>query len=649
MSDKPTLPSNTAVSADTFLKDLKQELGDLWQNIRFGLDTFGVTVRNQIRSARNIQFDYVVLGIGGPMPERDEPERSFIERQLPLPPPAFSMQDFNEIVQLIIDASNVKGVVIMLMGFSTGLATLQSIRQSIARLQAAGKEVVIYTYNLSLSDYFVATAGDRIIATPTTNFYLLGLQNSYTFLKDAFDQIGVQADVVQISPYKTAFDTLQHSTITPQMQEQIDWLLDDRYDTITATIAADRNKSQDDIKQIIDATPFSVKKALELGLIDDIGYEDDLPFLLAAEKSSISPSSSPSPETTAGPDTTTGITDDDASETAVPPTNTDDDTNADATTPPSKRPKAKLTKFSKAYPNLIEKARRHSSKAIGVISLEGSITMGGNSTPPLDLPLPFVGDVLAGYGTLVRTLRRAERNDHLAAVILHVDSPGGDAQASELIGREVQRIAQKKPVVIYMGNVAASGGYYASIYGHKIVCQPLTITGSIGVISMRISTRGINEKLHLNQVTTQRGENATLYSGNQPLTPAERQIIWDGIVENYTEFKQAVANGRSLPFDELDPICEGRVWTGRQALTHQLVDVHGDFETAVTLAADLADLPLDSDHDVPVVNLYHNDGSYILPKPFEAASAVAKLLSGDSLRQFTGRPLRLMPFRFPID
>lgn len=127
------------------------------------------------------------------------------------------------------------------------------------------------------------------------------------------------------------------------------------------------------------------------------------------------------------------------------------------------------------------------------------------------------------------------------------------------------------------------------------------------------------------------------------MTDEEREIFWQSILESYRRFKQVVANGRSLPYDKLDPICEGRVWTGRQALAHKLVDQHGDFLDAVALAAQLADLPLDDEHDVPVINLYHQDGRHILPKPFEAIEELGQIVLGKRLEQLNGRNLWLMP------
>ncbi len=623
--DKST--GENPITPEQFLKDLHSELQELWQNVKDIFSASAVNIRNQLRILRQAKVEYIFLTIGGTVPERADPPRSFIRRQLPLPPPALSIEEITKVFRIIADADNVKGVVLRCGGFATGLASLQSIRNAILRLKASGKEVVFFSPYLNLPNYYVASAANRIIAPPGTIFEVIGMRSDVTFYKDALAQLGIQADVVQISPYKTALDTFQHNEPTPEMLAQLNWLLDERFDMVTAEMANGRNLSQEAFQQLVDKAPMFAEEALAAGLIDAVGYEDELAFLLAEENEA--------DEETAVPET------DDAEKTQD---TTETETAETPDEPEEKdRPKAQIMPFGKAYPLLMEKFRRQSYKAIGVISLEGLISMGFNEEPLIDLPVPFVNEQVAGEASIVRTLRKAERDDRLAALIFHVDSPGGDALASDLIGREVERIAKQKPVVVYFGNVAASGGYYVAAYGRKIVCQPTAITGSIGVINMRLSTSGLYKKAHLNQVNIKRGEHADLYSSSQPMTAEEREIFWRSILESYRRFKRVVANGRSLPYDELDPICEGRVWTGRQAMAHKLVDQHGDFQDAVALAAQLADLPLDDEHDVPVINLYHHDGRHILPKPFEAIEELGQIVLGKRLEQLNGRNLWLMP------
>lgn len=603
-----------------FFQQLKKEIQELRQTTADQWASLQIKLLNQIRAARGQELEYVAMTVGGSLPERDFPPRSFFERQLPLPPPPLTMETLSRRFRAVADATNVKGVVLIFRSFAGGMATIQSFRQAVQRLRQAGKEVIIYTPYLDTAHYYAATAADTIVAPPSAQFEVLGIRAEVTFLKDGLSRLGIHADVVQISPYKTAGNAIAYSNMPPEQREQLDWLLDERFDMLTAGIAQGRGKTQDEMKKVIDQAPFFAETARAMGLVDHVAYEDELAFLLAERgKERAAKAAAKANEV---------------------------DTARATTTESKKRPQVNLKTWHEAVPLLLQKPRRHSPKFIGVVTLEGAIIMGPSRQSPIDLPLPFIGDRVAGEETLLRLLRQAEEMDEMAALILHVDSPGGMAVASDLIGRQIKRINEKKPVLVYMSNVAASGGYYVSAPARYIICQPGTITGSIGVILSRLSLRGLYDKASLHTVSLERGERVGLYSDNGPLTDEERQILWDTVVESYQQFKQVVADGRALPFHELDPICEGRVWSGRQALAHGLVDELGDFTLAVRKAAELAELPLDDNHEIHVVNLYPKDGEYLLPKPFEVAEELGQWLSGERLKQWHGRPLFLMPYLF---
>ncbi len=393
-------------------------------------------------------------------------------------------------------------------------------------------------------------------------------------------------------------------------------------------MADGRKMSQDELRQIIDRAPLLSEAALAAGLVDDLGYEDELAYLLA-EKSGKNGDSSKSSSSI------------EKNKNSEEPSSSDN----------SGRPEVKLTGWSKAYPMLLEKPRRRNKKFIGVISLEGSIVMGSSQPSPIDLPIPFVGGSSAGEQTLVKLLRRAEKSENIAALIFHVDSGGGSSLASDLIGREIERVSQKKPVLVYMGNAAASGGYYISAPADHIMSQAGTLTGSIGAWLLHISTRDFYEAISVNRISMNRGQRAGLYRDTEPLSEEERQILQDSISDTYQKFKQVVSKGRDLPFDTLDPICEGRVWTGRQALKHKLVDSHGDFVDAINKVATLASLTHDDKHIVPVVNIFPKAGSYIPPKPFEASDWIAdvgRVLTGEKLRELSGKPLMMMPYEIRL-
>ncbi len=578
-----------------------------------------VSFRNGLRQLRRAELDYVVMAIGGAMPERAEPPRSFIERQLPLPDPALSLEEFNERLTRLAEADNIRGLVLVCQGVSAGFATMQNIRRSLERLKAAGKTVVVYTPYLDLRHYFLASVADRLIIPPSTQFDAYGLHSEITYLKNGLNRIGVGVEVVQISPYKASANPFVNEAMTPEEKEQFDWLLDDLYDQLTQAMADGRSLPQTTVQELMNQVPLTAEAALAAGLVDDIAYQDELAYLLAEVPEPISEAA-------------------EAEESTEAEEGTEADSAAD------ERPKAVLLDWPKAERRLTEVARQRSRKFIGVISIEGAINMGSSQNPPIDLPIPLIGGQIAGEQTLVYLLRQAEQLDDMAGLILYVDSPGGSALASDLIGREIQRLNQKKPVLAYMGNTAASGGYYVSAYARHIMCQPLTVTGSIGVVGFRLHTQGLYEKLGVNRVALNRGEHAGFFSDMRPLTPDERTTWENLIVHAYGQFKAVVAAGRQLPYDELDPICLGRVWTGRQALERQLVDSHGDFIDAVRKLAELAELPDPTSHDIPVVNLYAKHTRHVTPQPFEMAEQIASWLSPERLAAFNQKPLFLSPY-----
>src|SRR3972149_3549559 len=216
--------------------------------------------------------------------------------------------------------------------------------------------------------------------------------------------------------------------------------------------------------------------------------------------------------------------------------------------------------------------------AIGVVELIGSIVTGESRDLPL--PLPYVGGRFAGSETIARALRAAAPHPRVRAIVFHVDSGGGSALASDLIWREVDRIRSRKPVVAFMGNVAGSGGYYVSCGASRIVAQPTTITGSIGVVTGKLTVRGLYERLGLNREVIARGAGATLESAFQPFTPAQLDLVRRQMEAIYHRFVGKVAAGRSKRPDEVGAVAKGRGWTGRQALERGPADGLGAFPGA---------------------------------------------------------------------
>ena len=259
------------------LRQLPRLIGESWRE-----DV--VAFRNWMRKRRGTQVDYVVLNLSGSLPERAGPPRSFLQRQLPLPPQPLTIQTLNYRLQRIAVAENVRGVVIIMGDLTfTGVARIQNIRRAFQRLREAGKEVVVYSSRLDLAHYYVASAGDRLYAPPAAQFDVVGLYSEAVFLRDALRKVGIEAEVLQVSPYKTAGNSLTESDMTPEQRQQMEWLIDDTYDAITSDLAAARGLSQEKLKALIDQAPFPAEKAVQEGLLDAVVYEDQLPERLAGK------------------------------------------------------------------------------------------------------------------------------------------------------------------------------------------------------------------------------------------------------------------------------------------------------------------------------------------------------------------------------
>lgn len=601
---------------------LGREVAELQSSVVYGWKAIGADISNGLKRMRKARLDYVVLPVGGSLPERDGMPRGFLGRRLPLPAQPLSMQGLNDRLRMVIDADNARGVLFVFTGFSAGLATLQNFRAAVARLRSAGKEAIVYTPWLDMAHYYAATAADCIIAPPGAQFEALGLYAEATFLKDALARVGLEMDVVQISPYKTAFDRFSRSEITPENREQLDWLLDDQYDILTSGMAAGRGLSPDEMRSLIDQAPWPIEKARELGLIDHVAYDDQLSDWLGRRmKAAAKP---------AGGDSATKAAEDKGGETK----------------PDDRSHKVRLVTWKEARRILIRRPRRRTRRFVGVISLEGMIMMGDSRKPPINLPIPLIGGETAGDQTLVRLLRQAEKLDDMAALVFHVDSGGGSALASDLIARQLTLLAAKKPVVVYMGNIAASGGYYVSAPARAIMSQEITLTGSIGVIMGRLSSAGLYDRLSVNRVDLKRGEHAGLYRSADPWSAAERDLFHRSILDIYGQFREIVGVNRGLTPREVDEIGLGRVWTGRQALAHRLVDSHGDFLDAIKKAAELAALPTDDVYAIPVVNLFPRSSDYTLPVAgsTQVVEELTRLIAGEQLRALSGQPLLLLPY-----
>jgi protease-4 len=512
-------------------------LGCLWMNGRRAL-------------RRSSLPDYPVITLEGRIVER-APHQPWWANLLPsMRKPPMSLESLHDALRAIAGDPDTRGVVFFFKSPELTLAQAQSFTALLARFRAwdqqyngdrarrSAKKVIVHIEDAPPAAYVAACAADAVYMTPLTDWPVVGLRVGSTYLKETLAQAGISFDVVKVAPWKSASDPVSRAHMSAESREQYNWLLDSLYGDIVRTISRGRKLSEERVRTLVDAAPLTADAALAADLVDGVVYEDELPLMLgeAGEKALL-------------------------------------------------KPYARVAKLMLRHPQVRPRQR------VGVISLEGAIVTGTSRRLPV--PLPLLGDRQIGSRTVQQQVRAARADQRLAAVILHVDSPGGSALASDLIWRELELLNSEKPLVVYMGDVAASGGYYVATPSRKIVAQSATLTGSIGVLNVKPNTRDTYRKLNANVETIQRGDNAAIYATDREWNPEQRQKVEQSVQYVYAEFKERVADGRALKYEALDPICNGRVWTGAQACAYGLVDELGDFSLAVKRACELAELPTD--------------------------------------------------------
>jgi protease IV len=501
-----------------------------------------LALSNQWRLARWKRLDYVVLQVQGSYPERTPRRgRPFPLSLLPWPPPPPSVESLNEALERLAADRRVAGAVLVISGLSAGSATLASLRQAVKRFRESGKRAVAYLLDQGMWAYYLAAACDEVLVPESAGLQAAGLWAETVFMKDTLALAGVEADLESIGDYKVSPDTFRRSDMAEPHREMLESILDSVYDHVVGAIAGDRTMPTAQVRALLDRVPLRADEMLKAGLIDGVCYDDELAARLGGD--------------------------------GKPP---------------------ELAAWSQAERKLVRPVRRPAGRVVGVISLEGVIIVGSSRQPPMPIPLPLpIRDAQAGSETLVGQLRAAARDDRLAAVVLHVDSPGGSALASDLIWREVKRLGQEKPVVVYMSNRAASGGYYVAAPAQTIVAQPTTLTGSIGIWGGKVVTRGLYQKVRANREVVKRGEGAGLYADDDAFSPEERARVRESLADGYARFKARVAAGRHMGAATVEEVAGGRVWTGAQAVAHGLVDELGDLRHAAARARALAGVPED--------------------------------------------------------
>ncbi|MBD0371992.1 MAG: signal peptide peptidase SppA [Pyrinomonadaceae bacterium] len=437
--------------------------------------------------------------------------------------------------------NRVKAILLDIDFSSAGWGQADEIRDAIADFRTSGKPVYAFMLLGSNKEYYIATACDRVYMSPSGNLFTFGLAAEAMFVRGSLDKLGIYPEVFKIGKYKNAPDMFTEKKMTDAQREVINSMLDDIYGRLVNKIAETRKKNADEVRAIIDNAPYTATQAKEVGLIDDVKYRDEVENELKKRL---------------------GYKDDE---------------------------KLQIVKASEYREIKPESLNLNKGEKVAIIYASGAIGLGSSDDSPF-------GEQSVGSDTMVKALNTARDDKGIKAIVIRIDSPGGSAFASDEIWHAIENAKAKKPVVVSMGDVAASGGYYIACNANKIIAEPSTITGSIGIFAGKPVMRGFYDWLGVTNEYVMRGKNAGMFRETEKFTDEERAKFQDIISRAYyDEFVPKVAKGRNKTVEEVDSLGQGRVWMGSQAKERGLVDEFGGLEHAIAVAKRLANLPADKE------------------------------------------------------
>ena len=438
-----------------------------------------------------------------------------------------------EIILKAKDDNKVDGILIKIEQNEYGMATSQEIRDAIFDFRSKGKKAICYMGIGGNKEYYIASACDKIYLNKAGSLNLYGIRSEFSSYKGFLDKLGVQADLYRIGKYKSATEMLTNEAMSDAYKESLNSVLDDLHDQMIKGIADGRKVSYDRVQEWIDRGPYTANEAKEADIVDDLIYADQI---------------------------------DDVSKQVIG---------------------RKVTKITdKEYEE--RKYRYYDWKEkpkIAVIYADG-LMLPGKSVFSDSAIIPSI----MGSDTITSAIKKARTDDSIKAIVLRIDSGGGSVFASDLIWREIMLTKGKKPFIVSMADSSASGGYYIACPADVIIAEPGTITGSIGIITGKISLRGLYDKLGIKKEIIKKGENSDIYTDYNPFNDQQKMIVERQLNEMYDSFVNKVAQGRNLKEDYVDSIGQGRVWTGKQAKELGLVDRLGGLNQAILTAVEKANL-----------------------------------------------------------
>ncbi len=441
---------------------------------------------------------------------------------------------------------NVVAIVLDIQQAALGLAQLEEIHQSLQKFAAVDKPVFVHADSLSTRSYALATGASHISLVPTGDLWLLGIYGETPYFRGTLDKIGCYPDFEHCGDFKTGAESITHTRPSEQSQEMTAWLLDSLYDHMVEIIAKGRNWSPEKVKKIIDNGPYSAEDALKLGLIDSVKHRQDY---IEDLKKQFGKNIEVVAEYGAEDDMD------------IP----DDNIFA-------------MFEFMMKLFNPTPKV--FTEPSVAIVYVEGTIVTGEAEQSPF-------GSSSGAHSTTIRkALDKARKDDTVKAVVLRINSPGGSALASEIILDATMRLAEKKPLIVSMGNVAGSGGYYVTCGSDMIFADRTTITASIGVLGGKIVTTDMWESLGIHWHGIQRGKMAAMMSSANTFSDKERDKFKHYMNTVYDIFKRHVVAARGDKLSKpIDQLAGGRVFSGAQALELGLIDKIGGLEDAIKYAA----------------------------------------------------------------
>ena len=523
---------------DFFKIVLASALGFLIANILFSIVSLiiffgliGSMTGDMGKSAFKLKDNSVFhLKLSGAINERVPEEDPFTALLGSNVPTQMGLNDITFAIRKAKDNDAIRGIYIDSHMFTASTATLAEIRDELVKFKESGKFVVAYSDTYTQGGYYIASIADKVVVNPQGMLDLHGMASTPMFFKDALDKLGIEIQVFKVGTYKSAVEPFILTSMSEANREQVSSYLNDLWSSIGNDMAKSRNIDFDQFNAIVNQMPMmqDADFLLQSNLVDTILYESEMKNYLRS----------------------------------LLEIEVDD-----------KIPSASVTDMKTVKPKNIKSSKNH----IALLYAVGQIASGTGSS-----------NIQDKY--LVNEIEKLRENKDIKAVVLRINSPGGSASASEQIWKAIADLKEEKPVVVSMGDVAASGGYYIACNADKIVAQATTITGSIGIFGMFPNMKKTSEKIGIGVDVVKTHEYGDFGNFARPMRDGEKEILQSYVERGYDLFLTRCSEGRNIPKDTLALYAEGRVWTGSQAKEIGLVDELGDIKRAVEIAADLADI-----------------------------------------------------------